>query len=75
MDETEELKERKKRTRLDVDCLVKSVGDMSEKAEEPGQLTLVSKSNALRKAAKDRTLRLQELTEKLKGNEEALNGC
>ena len=68
MDDTEELKERKKRMRLDVDCLVKSADDMNEKAEETGQLTLVSKSNALRKAAKDRTLQLQQLTEKLKGN-------
>lgn len=36
MDEIEELKERKKRMRLDVDSLVKSADDMSEKAEETG---------------------------------------
>ena len=32
---------------LDIDSLVKSTDDLSVKAEETGQLTLVNKSNAL----------------------------
>ena len=67
LDEIEELKEKKKRMKLDVDSLVKSADDLSIKAEETGQLTLVTKSNALRKAAKDtcKTLQLQEVEDKL----------
>ena len=54
--EIEELKEKKKRMKLDIDSLVKSADDLSIKAEKTGQLTLVTKSNALRKTAKDKTL-------------------
>ena len=75
LDEIEELKEKKKRMKLDIDSLVKSTDDLSVKAEETGQLTLVTKSNALRKAAKDKTLQLQEVEDKLNGKLEALKGC
>ena len=78
LDEIEELKEKKKRMKLDIDSLVKSTDDLSikaEAAEETGQLTLVTKSNALRKAAKDNTLQLQEVEDKLNGKLEALKGC
>ena len=75
LDEIEELKEKKKRMKLDIDSLVKSADDFSIKAEETGQLTLVTKSNALRKAAKDKTLQLQEVEDKLNGKLEAFRGC
>lgn len=47
----------------------------SFKAEATGQLTFVTKSNALRKAAKEKTLQLQEIEDKLNGKLEALKGC
>ena len=47
----------------------------SFKAEATGQLTFVTKSNALRKAAKEKTLQLQEVEDKLNGKLEALKGC
>ena len=40
-----------------------------------GQLTLVTKSNALRKAAKEKTIQLQEVEDKLSGKLESLKGC
>ena len=75
LDEIEELKEKKKRMKLDIDSLVKSADDFSVKAEETGQMTLVTKSNALRKAAKDKTLQLQDVEDKLNGKLEALKHC
>ena len=51
--------------------LVKSADDFSVKAEETGQMTLVIKSNALRKEAKDKTLQLQDVEDKLNGKLEA----
>ena len=54
---------------------MKSADDLSIKAEETGQLTLVTKSNALRKAAKDKTLQLQEVEDKINGKLEVLKGC
>ena len=38
-------------------------------------MTLVTKSNALRKAAKDKTLQLQDIEDKLYGKLEALKRC
>lgn len=75
LDEIEELKEKKKRMKLDVDSLLKSADDLSFKAEVTGQLTFVTKSNALRKAAKEKTLQLQKVEDKLNGKLEALKGC
>lgn len=75
LDEIEELKEKKKRMKLDIDSLVKSADDFNVKAEETGQMTLVTKSNALRKAAKDKTLQLQDVEDKLNGKLEALKHC
>ena len=48
-----------------------SADDFSVKAAETGQMTLVTKSNALRKAAKDETLQLQDVEDKLNGKLEA----
>ena len=60
---------------MDIDSLVKSADYFSVKAEETGQMTLVTKSNALRKAAKDKTFQLQDVEDKLNGKLEALKGC
>ena len=66
LDEIEELKEKKKRMKLDVDSLLKSADDLSFKAEVTGQLTFVTKSNALRKSIglgdKDKNFFLLPLT-------------
>ena len=75
LDEIEELKEKKKRMKMDIDSLVKSADDFSVKAEETGKMTLVTKSNALRKAAKEKTLQLQDVEDKRNGKLEALKGC
>ena len=54
---------------------MKSADDLSIKAEETGQLTLVTKSSALRKAARDKTLQLQDVEDKINGKLEVLKGC
>ena len=65
-----ELKEKIDRGRKD--SLVKSEYDLSVKAEE----ALVTKYNSLRKrAAKEKTLRLQEVEDKLKGKLEGQKGA
>ena len=61
--------------KLDIDSLVMSADDLSVKAEETGQMTLVTKSNALRKAAKVKTLQLQDVEDKLNGKLEGLKRC
>ena len=55
---------------------MKSTDDLSFKAEETGQLTLARIPMLFnRKAAKDKTLQLQEVEDKLNGKLEALKGC
>ena len=56
---------------------MKSTDDLSVKAEETGQLTLALLSPMLfnRKAAKDKTLQLREVEDKLNGKLEAIKGC
>ena len=50
---------------------MKSEYDLSVKAK----VAFVTKSNSLRKAAKEKTLQLQEVEDKLKGKLEGLTGA
>lgn len=75
LDEIEELKEKKKRMKLDIASLVQSADDLGVEAEESGKLTLLTKSNALRKAAKEKTLQMQDIEGKLNKKLETLKTC
>lgn len=75
LDEIGELKEKKKRMKLDIDSLVQSADDLGVKAEETGKLNLIAKSNALRKAAKEKTLQLQDVEGELNKTLETLKTC
>ena len=45
------MKGKTKRMKLDIASLVKSADDLSVKAKETGQLTLVTKSNTIKKGS------------------------
>ena len=45
--EIEELKEKKRRTSVDIDGLIKSADNLAEKAELTGNISFVTQSNSL----------------------------
>ena len=51
LDSIEELKDKKK-IKLDIDSLLKSADELSEKAESTGKMTFVTQSNSFRRTAK-----------------------
>ena len=53
-DELNDLKEQKKRMKSNSEALFKSAADLAEKAESTGKVTLISKSNAMRRSAKEK---------------------
>ena len=59
MDEITEMKVKNKRMEEDVKVLVKSADGNAEKAESEGKLYLISKSNGLRRAAKEKERNLE----------------
>lgn len=73
MDEISEMKVKKKRMEEDVRVLVKSADSNAEKAEAKGKLYLISKSNGLRRAAKEKERNLQSLEKKLTEKMKELN--
>ncbi|KAK5874614.1 hypothetical protein PBY51_019545 [Eleginops maclovinus] len=76
MEEVSEMKAKKKRMEEDVRVLMKSADGNAEKAEATGKLSLISKSNGLRRAANEKQRNLktleQKLTEKMKELNDAL---
>lgn len=70
VDEIAEIKAKKKRMEEDVRVLLMSADHIAEKAESQGELTLISKSNGLRRAAKEKERSLEilekQLSDKLK---------
>ena len=53
-DELEELKAKKQRCLADIDGLEKSASKFADQAEHKGSLTLIAKSNSLRRTAQDK---------------------
>ncbi|KAK5885759.1 hypothetical protein CesoFtcFv8_016866 [Champsocephalus esox] len=70
MEEITQIKAKKKRMEEDIRILMKCADHNAEKAESQGQLSFISKSNGLRRAAKEKERHLEtlerELTDKLK---------
>lgn len=52
----EELRNKRKRIDADISSLRKTADEYAEKAEESGNLTLLAKSNALRRSANEKTI-------------------
>lgn len=61
MEEIIEIKSKKKRVEEDMRVLLKSADDNAEKAESLGKLSFISKSNSLRRAAKEKERGLKTL--------------
>ena len=72
LDSIEELKDKKKKIKLDIDSLLKSADELSEKAESTGKMTFVTQSNSFRRTAKEKKESLIELDQKLAEQQEIL---
>ncbi|KAF3857404.1 hypothetical protein F7725_009263, partial [Dissostichus mawsoni] len=70
MEDITQMKAKKKRMEEDIRVLMKSADNNAEKAESQGKLSFISKSNGLRRAAKEKERHLEtlerQLTDKLK---------
>ncbi len=72
LDEVDEIKRQKTRLESDAKSLEKDADKLAEKAESSGQLTLIAKSNSLRRTVKDKKAKLKELCVKLDAKLEEL---
>lgn len=54
MDSVDKVKEQRNRLKTDIDSLIKSADDLSEKAEVTGNLTFISKANSFRRTSKEK---------------------
>ena len=73
--EIEELKEKKRRTSVDIDGLIKSADNLTEKAELAGNISFVTQSNSLRRVLKKKAKELKTLDNKLEEKLQALKNC
>ena len=65
VDEIEELKQKKQRLHKDADVLLKSADDLADKAEKSHSVTLITKSNSLRRAAKEKSAEIEVVEKQL----------
>lgn len=75
LDEIEELKEKKRRMNEDIDSLIKSADNLSEKAESTRDISFVTQSNSLRKTSKEKAEELKNLEKKMEEKLQALKSC
>lgn len=61
LDELEELKAKRARLQKDIKCLTQSADEFADKAESTGQITLITKSNSLRRTAKEKTSQVEKV--------------
>ena len=73
--EIEELKEKKRRTSVDIDGLIKSADNLAEKAELTGNISFVTQSNSPRRTSKEKAKELKTLDSKLEEKLQALKNC
>ena len=73
--EIEELKEKKRRTSVDIDGLIKSADNLTEKAELTGNMYFVTQSNSLRRTSKEKAKELKTPENKLQEKLQALKNC
>lgn len=72
VDQLEELKAKRVRLQNDVKSLQKSADEYAEKAEARGHLTLITKSNSLRRTAKDKIASLEQLDKQIESQLSAM---
>lgn len=66
------LTTKKARLEKDIAALVKSADNYATQAEEKSDLTLVAKSNSMRKSSKEKSIELATLTKELDDKKQAL---
>jgi len=64
-DEIQSLKRRKLELSTDIDSLTTSADQLAEKAESSHDMSILVKSNAMRKACKEQTAEMTELDKQL----------
>ncbi|KAJ4930980.1 hypothetical protein JOQ06_025281 [Pogonophryne albipinna] len=64
-DELDELKKKRARVQNDIGELEKSADEYADKAESSGKLTFITKSNSLRRTAKEKKASLQDLEKEI----------
>ena len=72
LDALNNLKEQKKRMKSNMEALFKSADDLAEKAETTGKVTFISKSNAMRRSAKEKEGELKSIEEEINKKHEPL---
>ena len=60
-----QVKTKRRRLEADVDCLVKSADEFAQKAEDIGRLEWITKSNSLRRTAKEKETTRKDLEAKI----------
>ena len=74
-EKVDELNQQQKRMKLDIDALHKTADTYYEKAESTGDITHVTKGNALNRAAKEKSASLCDLEKKLEKKLQKLKQC
>jgi len=74
-DELKELNAKKARLEKDIDALAKSADSLAVQAEQKGDLTLIAKSNSMRKSAKEKTTELPKLLQLITEKQLEFQNC
>ena len=72
MEEMDVLEKKKRQFETDVEVLRKSADKFADKAEDSRNLTWITKSNSLRRTAKEKMAALKDIEEQLNGKLEQL---
>ena len=62
------MKEKKRRLETDFEALKNSADSYAEKAESTGRLTLIAKSNGMRRTAREKREQIENKVKQLKGS-------
>ena len=65
VNELDKLKKKRRRLETDVDGLVKSADEFAQKAEDTGKLVWITKSNSLRRTAKEKEMTCKDIEGKI----------
>lgn len=71
-EEVQHLITKKSRLEKDIAALVKSADNYAQQAEEKSDLTLVAKSNCMRKSSKEKSIELDTVTKLLTDKKQEL---
>ena len=64
-DELDDLKSKSKKLQIDKDSLTAAADDFADQAEKQHKLTLIAKSNAMRKSAREKEAELNAVEQQL----------